>query len=524
MLLSRQPSTAQRLLSRAVTSSFCRREPSYRIALFRSSSTCTAVAAQHQHSVFWCGQIVFPEEILGGSIQVQQGKIVSCHKGQSSVQAEQQARETGATFWNLGENTCLSPGLVDVHVHISALGGRDWEGYASATKAAAAGGITSIIGMPLNSLPPTTTPGSFCLEKKEAGKVPLYVDVGLWGGVVPGNCNPNDLNHLLEAGVLGLKAFLSPLPPAAGYEAVSPDQLVEAAHICAQHSKPILVHSELMTDREVQKQVQDSYYYSTTAAGPQNNNNTSYQAHVNSRPPEWEQSAAEAVCDAASYCHMHVVHLSDAGCLDIIRKTKADPQKRLSVETCPHYLLLDSSLIKDGDTRLKCFPPIRDAVNREKLWSGLQEGLIDMVASDHSPCEPSLRCRDTGNMKEAWGGLTGLQYQLPATWTEAMKRQFTPLDMANWWSRRPCDLAGIASAKGTLEPGKQADFCWWNPTYEGAPDRYSREYHRWKGDTFYASNPSMRGRVLGTWVRGVQVYDGETDEHKDAVGRFLEAN
>ena len=464
-------------------------------------------------TLFWCEKVVFPEAVSAGSVEVREGEIIACKKGQILADAKRYADQAGVELLDLGGESCLSPGLVDVHVHISALG-RNWEGYETATKAAAAGGITTIIGMPLNSLPPTTSPENFLLEKQEASKFPLFVDVGLWGGVVPGNCNPDDLNRLLESGVLGLKAFLSPLPPAAGYEAVSPSQLLEAAKICGQHGKPILVHAELMTESELQTQLQDAY------AGV---DSRSYQAHLQSRPPEWEQAAVAAVCEAATHCHMHIVHLSDAGCLDMIRATKEDPTKTLSVETCPHDLLLDSSQIDDGNTRVKCFPPIRDVANREKLFGGLRDGLIDIVASDHSPCEPFMRCHDTGNMKEAWGGLTGLQYQLPATWTEASNRGFSLLDIANWWSRNPFALAKLDDRKGSIEVGKQADFCWWNPDYEGQPSDYSLEYHRWTGDSYFASNASLQGRVLGTWVAGVKVYDGEADQHQDSGGEFLES-
>ena len=475
------------------------------------------VRSDPRKSVFWCGKVVFSDETTFGSVEVQNGKISACHHGQTLLEAQQRAqKEDGTTLLDLGsDGTCLSPGLVDVHVHISALG-RNWEGYETATKAAAAGGITTIIGMPLNSIPPTTSAERFFLEKEKANETPLFVDVGLWGGVVPENCNSNDLNDLLESGVLGLKAFLSPLPPAAGYEAVSPEQLLRAAKICGQHNKPILVHSELMTETEVNERLEISYGGGVSPM--------SYEAHLNSRPPEWERAAVEVVCRAASHCQMHVVHLSDAGCLDAIREAKLDPNKRLSIETCPHYLLLDSSMIAEGCTRLKCFPPIRDASNRETLIDGLKEGLIDIIASDHSPCEASMRCYETGNMKEAWGGLSGLQYQLPATWTEAYKRGFSVRDMANWWSKNPCSLAGLDSIKGSIEVGKQADFCWWDPIHtKRAPNDYCREYHRWKGDTYYASQTDLRGRVLGTWVGGTMVYDGSTDEHQGAAGSFLQS-
>lgn len=475
----------------------------------------TAASNADKSTIFWSGQVVFPNQVCEGAVEVNtsDGTILSCYPGQSKTEADQLAKRKFASFLDLGEKGCLSPGLFDVHVHISALG-RDWEGYTSATQAAAAGGITTLIGMPLNSLPATTSPESFYLEKETAGNSDLYVDVGLWGGVVPGNCNSDALEDLLCSGVLGLKAFLSPLPPAAGYEAVSPKQLIQAAKICGQHDKPILVHSELMPEEELAQKLQLSF----NMLGEH-----SYQAHLNSRPPEWEQRAVKVVCEAASYCHMHVVHLSDSGCLEMIRDAKNDQHKDLTVETCPHYLVLDSSIVQDADTRIKCFPPIRDPDNREVLWSAMESRLIDMVASDHSPCEPHMRCPETGSMKEAWGGLTGLQYQLQATWTEASRRGFSLLDMARWWSRNPSSLAGMSDIKGTIEPGKQADFCWWDPTFVGAPNAYSREYHRWTGDTYYASDSNQRGRVLGTWLRGEKVYDGESDQHLKVAGEFLEA-
>ena len=487
-----------------------------RFVLRRLSANSEALRGND--SIFWCPQVVFPDTIAPGSVLVNSaGIIADCHVDHTLKDAEQLAETTNVALINLGENSsssCLSPGLIDVHVHISALG-RDWEGYTSATKAAAAGGITTIIGMPLNSLPPTTSPEILAQEKSVANeKSSLYVDVGLWGGVVPSNCTEQKLDDLLQAGVLGLKAFLSPLPPAAGYEAVSPEQLLKAASICGRHNKPILVHAELMTEQDLLN--------TTQAAYENQNSQQSYQAHVNSRPPKWEQDAIKVVCEAASFCHMHIVHLSDAnGCSEMIQTTRKDPNKRLTVETCSHYLLLDSSMIQDGDTRVKCFPPIRDAPNRERLWEGLEEGWIDMVTSDHSPCEPSMRCRETGDLKKAWGGLSGLQYQLQATWTGAVARQHTPLEMANWWSRNSSELAGMTQSKGSIEPGKQADFCWWDPSHKGAPNEYIQEYHRWPGDTYFADNEAMRGRVLGTWVKGAKVYDGLEDKHLMAAGSFL---
>jgi len=412
------------------------------------------------------------------------------------------------------DTTCLSPGLMDVHVHISALGGNDWEGYASATRAASAGGITTIVGMPLNSVPATTTPETVQWERDAAKAVDLYANVALWGGVVPGNCNETDLNRLLESGVAGLKAFLSPLPPAAGFESVSPEQLIQAAKICGKHNKPILVHAELMTEDELQQSTREAFARWGT--------NQSYKAHVQSRPAQWERDAVRAVCEAAAFCDMHIVHLSDAtGCRDMIRETKQQKLHpySLTVETCPHYLLFDSDRIRDGDTLMKCFPPIRDPANRERLWDGMRDGWIDLLASDHSPCEPSLRCTDSGDLQQAWAGLSGLQYQLQATWTEAQRRGYSPLDVARWWSHRPSALARLSQTKGSIQVGKHADLCWWDT--ESLNGCSGREYHRWTGTTCYANDPNMRGQVLGTWVKGKQVYDGIRDKHLEPNGEFL---
>jgi allantoinase len=262
---------------------------------------------------------------------------------------------------------------------------------------------------------------------------------------------------LLKAGCWGFKAFLSPLPASAGFESVTPEQLLQAAKLCGQYDKPLLVHAELMSAVECANAIEAAF-------GIDDSNPQSYQAHLESRPAVWERAAIQIVSEAASWCRMHIVHLSDADSMDVARACKADPRKnRLSVEICPRYLLLDSSMIRDGETRVKCFPPIRNAANREKLWEdGMRSGLIDIVASDHNPCTPDMRCIETGNMQLAWGGLSGLQYQLPATWTEAVSRGFSLVDMAQWWSHSPSLLVGLEQ-KGSIARGKQADLCWWDP-------------------------------------------------------------
>ena len=507
--------------------------PSASLFVARASSLRPRCAPK----VLWSGSVLFdddddraerPSSPRPGSVVINtSGQIEACI-GQhvSSHQAKHYADLHNYEFVNLGEDTCLSPGLIDVHTHISEMGGRNWEGYYTATRAAAAGGLTTIMGMPLNSLPPTTTLDAVDMERTAANSYSLACDVGLWGGVLD-DTSIETLTELVSSPfVFGIKAFLAPLPPNAGYQAVTPQQLKIAADICGPAHKPILVHSELMTHQE-------SLQAADEAFERHGNNDASYMAHVESRPPEWERAAVQVVADLCDRCDMHVVHLSDAeGCLPIIQAAKANnrhekaSQHRLTVETCPHYLLLTAKDIPDGDTRFKCFPPIRSANNQRLLKEALRSGLIDMIASDHSPCDASMRKRAELDMRRAWGGLSGLQYQLPATMQamEAVVTNDPQSMMATWWSRNPSLLVpGLAKSKGCIQNGKQADLVAWDSSFVGPPTSYSSEHHRWKGDCVY-TDMSLRGRVMGTWLAGMQVYDGETDSfphENDRVGSVL---
>lgn len=500
------------------------------------------------------------------------GHIDSIYPSLSINGAKDIATQKNLQFTELSQDTVLSPGLIDVHCHISELG-RDWEGFHTATRAAAAGGITTLMGMPLNSIPATTTVDSLKSEIEAAHMVKMMADVGFWGGAVPSNTTSDgddevglaSLEKLLDAGVFGLKAFLAPLPKDAGYETVTPAQLKIASKLCGKKKKPVLVHCELMTLEEQTEYAKKAYDKDN---GDDDDDNIvsygSYEAHVKSRPVEWEQSAVRVVCELANDCHMHIVHLSDAGCLEVIEKTKHDlkiaQQKRLSgihsqcegnltVETCPHYLLFDSQSLPWGDTRYKCFPPIRSKVNQYNLWkSGLLANtcqdilgstLIDMIASDHSPCASHLRLKQSKNVQRAWGGLTGLQYQLPASVTALsnyIQSNNSMVDyeegealamLAKWWSTAPSKLVpGMSSIKGSIDVGQQADLCAWDSSFFGKPSNYSAEHHRWKGDSAYA-NMDLKGRVLMTWLRGVPVYNGETDKFVDSangIGSILLSN
>lgn len=485
----------------------------------------------------WSPSVVFggdqvPFTAQQGTIEIDStnGIIQACFPGETKDDAHRRVQEQNQLNQQLVDlsgkyssfsSVCISPGMIDVHTHISSLG-RNWEGYTTATKAAAAGGITTIIGMPLNSLPPTISLDVVDQEWKAACESELHIDVGLWGGVLPETAYQDDqlCDLLSHPNVLGLKAFLSPLPLTAGYQAITPQQLLHVAQICGTFHKPILVHSELMSPDDVDRAVQFAF--------PDDGSlDDSHDAHIQSRPAKWEQDAVKVVIEATRYCDMHVVHLSDGvGCLPLVEQAKRSitqhrQRRRLTVETCPHYFLLDSDQVDDGDTRVKCFPPIREPSQREALWDGLQTGLIDMIASDHSPCEPSMRQH---SIKHAWGGLTGLQYQLPATWTAARRKKqgaVSVCDMARWWSRNPARLASLHD-RGCIEPGKKADLVVWDTEFVDRPDNYAKEHHRWAGDCYYSSI-DLKGRVLETWLGGKEIYDGLEDRHiSNRAGRYIE--
>jgi allantoinase len=392
----------------------------------------------------------------------------------------------------------LLPGLVDTHVHVNEPGRTEWEGFATATRAAAAGGVTTICDMPLNSLPPTTSVAA--LEQKRAAAAgQCRVDVAFWGGAVPGN--GADLRPLHEAGVVGFKCFLldSGVPE---FPPLDPAGLRAALGTLAEVDALLIVHAE---DGAEIKPV----------------SGRDFGAFVASRPPVAERRAIEKVISAAAAtgARAHIVHLSAAECAAMISGAKA-AGIRLTTETCPHYLYFAAEQVPDGATEFKSCPPIRDAINREALWRALEAGVIDCVVSDHSPCLPELKTDAGGDFGAAWGGVASLQLGLSAVWTVAQRRGRTLDDVARWMASAPAALAGL-TAKGRLAPGADADMVAFDPgeTYVVDP---ARLYHR-HPVTPYAGR-KLTGRVRQTWLRGTALLDDEgllEGDGETPVGRLL---
>ena len=371
----------------------------------------------------------------------------------------------------LEEDEVLLPGLVDTHVHVNEPGRTEWEGFATATQAAAAGGVTTILDMPLNSVPPTTTVVNLD-EKRSVADGQVSVDVGFWGGAVPDNLA--DLAPLHEAGVFGFKCFLID----SGVEEfphLDVGQFILAMQETARLGALMIVHAE---DGDL---LDDS-----TLDG------TRYAGFLASRPRAAEESAIHCVIEVAraNDGRAHVVHLSDADAVPMLRAARADGVE-VSVETCPHYLTFDAEHIADGATALKCCPPIREAANREALWAALAAGDIDLVVSDHSPCTVDLKARGGGDFAEAWGGISSVQLGLPAVWTGARSRGHTLVDVVRWMATAPADRVGL-SHKGRIEVGADADLVRFAPDEEFTVD-VARLHHR---NCLLYTSPSPRDGLL----------------------------
>ncbi len=381
-------------------------------------------------------------------------------------------------------NLVLAPGLVDAHVHINEPGRTEWEGFETATRAAAAGGITTLVDMPLNSSPVTTTRAA--LEaKRAAASGKCWVDVGFYGGLIPGNSD--NIESLLDAGVLGIKAFLcdSGLPefPPAGIE-----DLKAAMPLLAERNRPLLVHAELCE-----------------VSAPAPRDVRSYSEYLASRPPEWEAAAIReliALC-RGSGCPVHVVHLANADALPMLQAARQEGLP-ISVETCPHYLHFEAENSSCRRHALQVCAADPRSRHRELLWDGLQRGVIDTIGSDHSPCPPEMKRLDTGDFSRAWGGIASLQLTLPIVWTGAAERGVSLNQLSVWLSEAPARLLRLDRRKGRLAAGYDADLVVWDPDARWTV-RGEQLQHRHKLTPY--DGAELAGRVHRSYLRGSLVYD-----------------
>lgn len=394
----------------------------------------------------------------------------------------------------LPDDEVLMPGLVDVHVHVNEPGRTEWEGFTTATRAAAAGGITTIIDMPLNSIPPTTTPDALRV-KQQAAAPQLSVDVGFWGGAIPASLG--HLRELQDAGVFGFKCFLAP-SGVDEFPHLDRAQLRRAQAEIAAFDGLLIVHAE-------DAHVLDAHAY---GGGPR------YADFVASRPDEAELDAIQAVIDGvrATGCRSHILHLSSAAALPLIAAAKAEGLP-ISAETCPHYLVFSADEIADGGTRFKCCPPIRDAANRDALWAGLEAGTIDLIASDHSPSTAELKFQNGGDFGVSWGGISGLQVSLPAVWTAARERGIPLERVIGWMGESSAGFVGLAG-RGRIRVGGRGDLVAF------AADREFTVH----ADALAHKNPvtafdgvRLDGVVTRTWLAGETVFRlGDRSDHAGA--------
>ncbi|MFJ1748249.1 allantoinase AllB [Streptomyces sp. NPDC088116] len=433
-------------------------------------------------------RVITPEGTRAASVAVADGKI-------AAVLPYGAEPPPGARLEDVGDDVVL-PGLVDTHVHVNDPGRSEWEGFWTATRAAAAGGITTLLDMPLNSLPPTTT-AAHLGTKRAVARTKAHVDVGFWGGAVPDNVR--ELRPLYDAGVFGFKCFLSP-SGVDEFPELDQDGLSRSLAEIAGFGGLLIVHAE--DPHELAR--------APRRGGP------AYADFLASRPRGAENTAIEnLLAQAARYdARVHVLHLSSSDALPLIAAAKRDGV-RITVESCPHFLTLTAEDVPDGATEFKCCPPIREAANQDALWQGLIDGTIDCVVSDHSPCTPDLK---TPDFATAWGGISSLQLGLPAIWTEARRRGRSLEDVVRWMSTAPAALAGL-TRKGAIEAGRDADFAVLAPDASFTVDP-AELYHR-NQVTAYAGR-NLYGVVRSTWLRGTRIVrDGVLTE---PTGLLLERN
>ncbi len=435
-------------------------------------------------------RVVTPDGVRDAAVLIEGGRIAGL-AGRNAV----------PPGWAVLDATdrVVMPGLVDAHVHVNEPGRTEWEGFASATAAAAAGGVTTIVDMPLNSIPPTITPEALEVKRKAADGA-CSVDVGFWGGAVPQNLG--QLSSLHAAGVFGFKAFLSPsgVPE---FEHLSAPQLLSAAAEIADFDGLLIVHAEdpgVLADAA----------HATIGRG--------YGGFVASRPDSAELAAIENVITAArtTGARLHILHLSSARALPMIAQAREDGA-RITVETCPHYLAFAEAEIPAGATQFKCCPPIRSAENRDLLWQGLRDGVIDIIASDHSPATADLKFAGDGDFAQAWGGIAGLQVALPAVWTAAAARGIPLESVVEWMSRKTARFVGLTD-RGRIDAGARADLVAFAP---GEPVHVSASGLRHRNPVSAYDGAELVGAVRRTWLAGDEVFGPSVAEPSKPRGCLL---
>ena len=420
------------------------------------------------------------EKLQPATVCIENGKIASIHSTK-----DQDAEDLG--------DLVLMPGIIDAHVHINEPGRTNWEGFDTATQSAAAGGITTVVDMPLNSSPVTTTKIAF-EEKIKASANKLNVNTGFYGGLIPGNTG--ELEGLIKMGVLGIKCFLTH-SGIDEFPNVTEKDLDEAMPIIAKHRIPLLVHCEL--DGEADHTL--------------DKDQTSYPAFLASRPRQWENNAVGLMIRLCRKynCPVHIVHVSSSDALTLIKAAR-DEGLPLTAETCAHYLFFNAEDIPDAHCMYKCAPPIREKSNNQKLKKALQSGLLDFITTDHSPAPPSIKEIESGNLKKAWGGIAGLQFLLPASWT-AMKDIIKLENFIPWLTSHPAKFIGVEKQKGKIAVGFDADLVVWDPDSSKSVSAEEILF-RYKISPYIGK--TMFGIIHQTIVNGIPVYHQNRIFHKNA--------
>ncbi len=438
-------------------------------------------------------RVLTPDGFRSATVHVSNGVITAV----TDLVDEPGVDHEGVAQIHLPPDQVLIPGLVDTHVHVNEPGRTEWEGFASATRAAAAGGVTTLIDMPLNSIPPTTTPEALRL-KQESAAPQAMIDVGFWGGAIPSSLG--HLKELHDLGVFGFKCFLAP-SGVDEFPHLEPEQLLDAMTEIAAFDGLLIVHAE---DPAVLHDDNDSI-------------GTSYPRFVESRPDASERSAIAQVIDGVRQTGVraHILHLSSATGIELIKAAKAEGLP-ISAETCPHYLTLDAEHIPTGGTQFKCCPPIRGHQNQDLLWQALLDGTIDLVASDHSPCTIELKRAHGGDFGKAWGGIAAVQLSLSALWTAGRDRGVPLETVVGWMTTASTALVGLDSVKGSIAPGYAADLVAFAPgdVFTVDPEKL---LHRNPISPY--AGLTLQGRARSTWVGGVLVDPHADDE--PLVGRLI---